>query len=326
MEKKVSISQTKKEILDAYHELLQKIESKNEEPKDVQKREMAEKTVKDVSRFSVDSINKNIAGLKITISSTLDKLEEQMVGVFKKFEKLHESVKIERENLEELYQISANAHSLSALIAAQKEKQEAFEKEIEEKKLQCKAEEEKIQSEITEAKVISDKQRKRDEEEYQYNLKIRRTKDQDEYEENKNKLEKDLLEKKALFEKEMVEREAKLKEAETELLELREKDKEFPVILEKDVKKAQQETEKILKQQYDFEKQLSDNKIIGEQKLKDQTIKTLEAKIKDIEALLRQLTIKTDASEENVKQMALKALETSGKERVVTVEKKKEGE
>ncbi|MCK4345684.1 MAG: hypothetical protein KAX05_10405 [Bacteroidales bacterium] len=326
MEKKVSISQTKKEILDAYHELLQKMESKTEEPKVVQKREMEEKTVKEVSRLSVDSINKNIAGLKINISGALDKLEEQMAGVFKEFEKLHESVKIERENLEELYQISANAHSLSALIAAQKEKQEVFEKEIEEKKLQWKAEEEKIQSEITEAKVISDKQRKRDEEEYQYNLKIRRTKDQDEYEEKKNKLEKELLEKKAWFEKEMAEREAKLKEAETELLELRKKDEEFPVILEKEVKKAQQETEKILKQQYDFEKQLSDNKIIGEQKLKDQTIKTLEAKIKDQETLLRQLTIKTDASEENVKQMALKALETTGKERVVTVEKKKEGE
>lgn len=326
MEKKVSISQTKKEILDAYHELLQKIESKSEEPKVVQKREMAEKTVKEVSGLSVDSINKNIAGLKINTSGTLDKLEEQMTGVFKEFEKLHESVKIERENLEELYQISANAHSLSALIAAQKEKQEVFEKEIEEKKLQWKAEEEKIQNEITEAKVISDKQRKRDEEEYQYNLKIRRTKDQDEYEENKNKLEKELLEKKALFEKEMAEREAKLKESETELLELRKKDEEFPIILEKEVKKVQQETEKILKQQYDFEKQLSDNKIIGEQKLKDQTIKTLEAKIKDMEALLRQLTIKTDASEENVKQMALKALETTGKERVVTVEKKKEGE
>lgn len=326
MEKKVSISHTKKEILDAYHELLQKMESKTEEPKVVQKREMEEKTVKEVSGLSVDSINKNIAGLKINISGALDKLEEQMAGVFKEFEKLHESVKIERENLEELYQISANAHSLSALIAAQKEKQEVFEKEIEEKKLQWKAEEEKIQSEITEAKVISDKQRKRDEEEYQYNLKIRRTKDQDEYEEKKNKLEKELLEKKALFEKEMAEREAKLKEAETELLELRKKDEEFPVILEKEVKKAQQETEKILKQQYDFEKQLSDNKIIGEQKLKDQTIKTLEAKIKDLETLLRQLTIKSDASEENVKQMALKALETPGKERVVTVEKKKEGE
>jgi len=326
MEKKVSISQTKKEILDAYHELLQKMESKTEEPKVVQKREMEEKTVKEVSGLSVDSINKNIAGLKINISGALDKLEEQMAGVFKEFEKLHESVKIERENLEELYQISANAHSLSALIAAQKEKQEAFEKEIDEKKLQWKAEEEKRQSEITEAEVISDKQRKRDEEEYQYNLKIRRTKDQDEYEENKNKLEKGLLEKKALFEKEMAEREAKLKEAETELLELRKKDEEFPVILEKEVKKAQQETEKTLKQQYDFEKQLSDNKIIGEQKLKDQTIKTLEAKIKDLEALLRQLTIKTDASEENVKQMALKALETAGKERVVTVEKKKEVE
>jgi|AntAceMinimDraft_17_1070374.scaffolds.fasta_scaffold52234_1 hypothetical protein len=326
MEKKITISQTKKEIMDAYNELLQKMKSKTEEPKEIQKREIAEKIVKEVSGLSVNSINKNIVGLKINTSGTLDKLEEQMENVFKEFEKLHESVKIEKENLEELYQISANAHSLSALIAAQKEKQEAFEKETEEKKLQWKTEEEKRQSEITEAKVTLDKLRKRDEEEYQYNLKIKRKKEQDEYEEKKNKLEKELLEKKTRFEKEMIEREVKIKEAETELLELRKKNEGFPDILEKEVKKAQQETEKTLKQQYNFEKQLSDNKIIGEQKLKDQTIKTLEAKIKDMEALLHQLTIKTDASEENVKQMALKALESTGKERMVTIEKKKEGE
>jgi len=83
MEKKITISQTKKEIIDAYNELLQKMKSKTEEPKEIQKREIAEKTVKEVSGLSVNSINKNIAGLKINTSGTLDKLEEQMGNVFK---------------------------------------------------------------------------------------------------------------------------------------------------------------------------------------------------------------------------------------------------
>jgi len=46
MEKKITISQTKKEIMDAYNELLQKMKSKTEEPKEIQKREIAEKNCK----------------------------------------------------------------------------------------------------------------------------------------------------------------------------------------------------------------------------------------------------------------------------------------
>ena len=57
MEKKITISQTKKEIMDAYNELLQKMKGKTEEPKEIQKREIAEKTVKRFPDFqSIQSI------------------------------------------------------------------------------------------------------------------------------------------------------------------------------------------------------------------------------------------------------------------------------
>ncbi|MCD6112524.1 MAG: hypothetical protein J7J86_04555, partial [Bacteroidales bacterium] len=102
---------------------------------------------------------------------------------------------------------------------------------------------------------------------------------------------------------------------------LRKKSAEFPKILETELEKLRKETEKELKRQFDFEKQLTASQNKAELQLKIQTIETLNAKIKDQETLINQLTQKVNSSENNVKQIAMKAMETSSKERVITVEK-----
>ena len=321
MEKKLSDKSKKSEILDAYHKLLSKIENKTEEPKVIQQRLIKEENLKQISGISTNSIMKKITDLKISASGVLDNMSEQMVATFKEFEQVKEAVKIEKDNLEELYQITTNAHSLAALIAAQKEQKEDFDAEMSEKKNIWQEKEIKKQQEIKEAEDALKKARKRDEEEYQYNLKINRKKDQDTYEEKKTSLEKQLAEKKTTFEKEISERESAVKETENELNELRKKTAEFPKILETELEKLRKETEKELKRQYDFEKQLSESQNKAEQQLKTQTIETLKAKIKDQETLINQLTQKVNSSENNVKQIAMKAMETSSKERVITVEK-----
>jgi hypothetical protein len=49
-------------------------------------------------------------------------------------EELQQAIEFEKKNLEELYQLSANTDSLAVILLAQKEKKEAFEKEMQEKK------------------------------------------------------------------------------------------------------------------------------------------------------------------------------------------------
>ena len=58
----------------------------------------------------------------MNLGTSLDKLEEKLVNEYKILENLQQAIAVEKKNLEELYQISANADSLSALILAQKEK------------------------------------------------------------------------------------------------------------------------------------------------------------------------------------------------------------
>lgn len=315
MAKQVSMTNTKKEILQAYNELLKKESSRSESPEKEQKRDTADKIITETGSLSVESIIKNVSGLKTNINGSLDKIEEQMVEAFRQFKKLQEAIGFQKEKLEEMYQITAETHSLAALIEANREKKEMFEQEM--NAVRNTFENDKIQTEaeIKEMKAQVDKDRKREEEEYHYELKLKRKKEQDDYDERKNKLEKELKDKQIAFDRQIAEREAAVKDAESELADLREKDKAFPELLEAEIKKAVKETEGRLQQQFRYEKELTTSNTKAEIKLKDQTIEMLNAKIEDQQTLINQLSQKAVTSEESVKQIALKALEPSFREK-----------
>ena len=323
MEQKVSSRNTKGEILDAYKELLASVKQKEEEPRVVQQRQKDEQKVKKAEELSADEIIQHVADLKTHVSGTLDKLEEKMTGAYKEFANLREAIDIEKKNLEELYQVSHNAHSLVTLMLAQEKQKEEFEQEMEEKRKAWKEEEDRMNKEMNEFKENLNRERKREREEYDYNLKIARKKDQDAYEEKRARQEKELMEKRNQFEKEITEREALLKEAETELAELRKKNEEFSDILNKEKEKAVKETELKLKQEFNYDKQLTESSSSSEIKLKDQIIDSLKMKIKDQEALNKELASKVKLSEESVQKIAIKALDSSGRERFIAIEKDK---
>jgi len=155
------------------------------------------------------------------------------------------------------------------------------------------------------------KDRKREEEEYQYNLKITRKKEEDLYTEKKQKLEKELLEKKSSFEKEIAERETRVQAAEAELGGLRQQAEKFPGQLDQAIKQA----EKLLKDKMDLEfkhqSELSAQKADADQKLKDQMIVSLRDKIKEQDLLIRQMSEKTTSAESSMKEIAIKALDSS---------------
>ena len=336
MEPDISMKNTKNEILSAYEEVLKQLkDKKNEEPKKEQERQKQETLVKQAGAMSYDKINKDVTGLKTEIASILDKLNESFVAEFRKFEELQQAIQIEKKNLEDLYQLSASTDSLAAMLTTQKEKREQFEIEMAAKKAemeaamkQAKAE---FEEEMAEKKLLwkkeleinqtrqkdeaetLQKKRAREEEEYQYNLKLVRKKEIDAYEEKKQKLEKELTDKKALFEKEYAEREASLKSAEKELEELRAKNNAFPAELEKATAAAIKANSDKLQAEFKFATNLTAKETEGELKLKDQTIETLRAKIKDLETFNKELAQKTTTAESNVKDIAIKAIESSSK-------------
>jgi hypothetical protein len=324
MDKKVSTTSTKTEILNAYTELLDKMnESKQDNPKTEQEKKIKESTVASASALSDEKIIGQISSLKLAVNSSLDKIEDDLAGEYQKLVKIKEAISIEEQRLNDYYQINAGADSLAVILAAQKEKKAEFENEMatqrstfeEEMKIN-KVKWEKEGKEAEEKrKELEDsikKQRVREEEEYLYNLQLTRKKDKDQYEQKKASLEKDLAEKQDLFENEIKSREQAVMMTENELKELRTKVEKFPAELELAVQAALKETNARLDRDYKFEKQLSTKEHESEIKLKSQQLESLQLRIKDLEVQLKQAQAKVESSELNTKEITLKAIESSG--------------
>ena len=179
---------TKAEILKAYSALVKKVqEEKDNIPKQIQEEKTKKETVEKVTGVNNDSIVKNIVNLKSSLNNSLDELQLNLTGEFKKLEDIRAAISVEKQYLEDLYSLSANTDSLAAMLLVQKEKKESFEqmmkekeetfnKEMSEKKAQWELEQAK--NKTTEKEYIDDltKQRKREQEEYQYTLKTTRQK------------------------------------------------------------------------------------------------------------------------------------------------------
>lgn len=334
MEKKLTPASTKTEILKAYNELLNKTqETKPDNPKAEQEKMIKEATVTEAAGLTDEKIIGQISSLKLTLNSTLDKIEDDLTAEFQKLLKIREAIAIEDQRLKDFYQINAGADSLAAILAAQKEKKEEFEREMTVRKSEF---EEQLKTEKInrdketmlweekrkEAEESLKKQRSREEEEYQYNLKLARKKDQDQYDQKKAVLEKELAQKKESFEAEINAREQSVAAAEQELTGLRTKAENFPSELEKAVQSAIKETTAQLEKEHKFEKQFLLKDHEGEIKLKSQQIESLLAKIKDLEIQLKQAYSKAENAESNTKEITLKAIQSSGQIKIIEKETK----
>ncbi len=336
MTEKISSSNTKAQILNAYEELLKQVQSKKgDNPKELQKERESIEKVSQASSKTEEGIVKNIAELKLAISESLDSIGQKLLSEQRQFQEIQEAIAIERKKLENLYGISANADSLTALVLAQEEKRCSFEEEMakKEKEYQEKMAAEKacLESEIEkkrdewerekkaqilqvkEEKDALEKQRKREQEDYQYTVAQQRKKEQDAYALQKENQERELIENKAAVEKEITEREKSVAEAEEELLSLRKQVEQKPQETDKAVKDAEARVSDSYETRYKFEKELQAKETEGELKLREQTIKTLQDKIKEQDTLIKQLTQKSESSEKTVKDIALKAIESTAK-------------
>jgi hypothetical protein len=337
MEQPVSEKNTKAQILEAYEKLLKKVEQKsNDNPKEVQQRKQDTQTVEKATKTTEGEIETQIAKIKSDFVSALEIIEKELADERKKLETIQNAIQIEEKRLDDLYGISVNADSLSAILLAQKEQKEQFEQEMAARK-------EELSSQIAQTRAAWEKEkaahdevlkaekenlakmRRREEEEYAYNTQQKRKKEEDEYLQMKNRQEAELKEQKIAFEKEVAEREKQLKESENELATLRALAESFETKLAEAVQKAQAETEKRLQSVYAYEKQLREKEVEGILNLKDHQIQALQSKIKEMEQQLKEASTKVDVSEKTVKDIALKAIESANKTQFVEREKQKEG-
>ncbi len=302
----------KNEILAAYNELLKKVQNTTQEShQDEVKREQELEIVKAASSLSDDKIVKKLADVKVVVGQTIERLEQQLSDEFKRLKDLQDAITFESNSLQELYQIKKNAHSLSALLLAQKEYKERFEYEKAQQRLAWENEKKQQAEYFEESQRDLKQKRKREEEEYAYTKKLERQKDDDLYQEKKTTLEKQLKEYEETITKQLNERELVIKAKEDELEYLNEQVGQFSSKLSEAVEQAEIKTRQQVENDFNQQIALAQKEQEGNQKLAEQLIASLRSKIAEQEAFIKELSQKTESASQQAQSIALKALESS---------------
>lgn len=297
----INKSNTKAQILDAYQEQLKELEDLRKENSSAQRElKEAEKAVKKAKDESTPTGKNSFAEFKTWIDQELNQIEEKLEDERGKFRTLHEAVDIEKKNLEEMHQITAKADSLEALTITHRKEKQKLDDEID-------SEREGFKEEIDEQR----KKWEREREEYEFQKKVKRRNEEDAYLQNKAELEKELKDKKESFEREFSEREAKIVAREQEYEVLKEKVAGFPQQMDEALENQENVLSEKLKQKHDYEMQLKTKDLEAEIQLRKEQISSLQRKVEEQQAYINSLGVKSDTASQQVKDIAMKAIENS---------------
>ena len=323
--KKLTLSNTKQEMLEAYQAVLKQMEVQREAELKPEKR-LEEKKAKEVIQvaesLSSEGVAREIGNLKIETSKTLAQISDRLEEEVNKFRAIQSAIALKERELQELYEIEKSAVTLAALIESQSQKRESFESEMAEKKealsqeievLRAEREKEKndYEAEIKERDVTEKKRRDRDKEEYDYSFKREQKLAKDKFEDEKAKLEKEIHIKKEQMESELREREKTIAEREEELNELKKKVTAFPKEMETAVAKAAKEITEKLNLEAKNREELQKKEFVGEKNVFTTRIESLEKIVKEQNEQIAKLSQQLEKAYQQVQEIAVKTIEGS---------------
>ena len=323
--KALSMSNTKKEMLEAYSMLLKKLKEKREAElkpeKKIEEKEQKE-VVKVAETLSSEGVIKEIGNLKLEIGKNLTQLSDGLEEEVNKFKKIQKAIEVKEEEIKELYEIERSAATLAALIEAQNQKREEFESEMAARREELnqeiqitrdewQKEKKQYEAEIKERDAAEAKKREREKEEYSYAFKREQQLSKDMFEDEKAKMEKEIQLKKEQMEKELSERERIIAEKEGELNELRKKITDFPEEKELAVNKAVKETAERLTLEAKTREELMRKEFDGERNVLTTRIESLERTVKEQGGQVAHLSEQLEKAYQKVQDIAVKSVEGS---------------
>ncbi|MBU0561313.1 MAG: hypothetical protein KKG93_17295 [Bacteroidetes bacterium] len=323
--KKLSSTNTKKEMLDAYNDLVKKISEQDQlqlKPQKITEEKIKKEVVEKVQGISTDSITKDVSLLKTDINSILMQLQENLEKEVRKYEDIQKAITAKETELMEIYEIEKSAFTLAALIESQNFKKQEFEDEINNKKqtiqkemeiLKTQWENEKKGHELStiERDELEKKKKAREKEEYDYSFKRDKQISIDKLTDELSKKEKEFNEKFESKLKELDEREKIVKDKEIESSEFASKLSKFQSDIKEAVNKAVEENTQKLntdsKNRIDF----LTKEFEGEKKVLTVQIESLEKIVVEQSKQNNELTQKLDKAYQKVQDVAIKAIESS---------------
>ncbi len=320
--RKIAMSNTKKEMLEAYDSLVQQLQKKKESelaPEVLKEEKKSKEIMKAVDSLASEGVVHSIVEIKAETGNLLSRISDKMEEEVHKYVKVKEAIEIKEKELCEIYEIEKNAQTLTALIESQvrkreefeqetADKKEAFDREIAQAREEWEREKKLYEIKLKEFEETEKKRRQREKEEFEYSFKRQKQTERDKFEDEKVKLKKEMQVEKETFEKELAEREAKIAEKEDELNNMRDKVNSFPKELEATVHKAVKETlEKCnleRKSAEEFQKKVFE----GERNVLMTKIETLEKRVEEQNEQIIRLSQQLDDAYQKIQYIAVKSV------------------
>jgi len=323
--KELSMSNTKKEMLDAYNALLKQLQEKREAELKPEKKieEKKKREVVEVAEaLSSEGVVKEIGNLKLEIGKRLTHISDGLEEEVSKFNQIKKAIEIKDEEVKELYEIERSAETLAALIEAQNQKRQEFESEMAARKEELNREilaireewgkeKKEHEAEIKERDAAESKRREREKEEYGYSFKREQQLAKDKFEDEKAKTEKEIQLKKEQMEKDLTEREKAVAEREEELGELQKKVIAFPKEMEEAINNAVKDTTERITLEAKNRAELIRKEFDGERNVLTTRIESLEKTVKEQSGQISNLSEQLEKAYQKVQDIAVKSVEGS---------------
>ena len=321
--KKLSSSNTKQEMLEAYNAVVKQLQAQKEvelKPEKKLEEKKAKEVIQVADSLSSEGIARETSALKMETGKMLAQISDRMEEEINRYKTIQNAVALKEKELQELYEIEKSAMTLAALIESQNQKRQAFESEMAAKKEALSQEIESLRTEsdkerneyeamVKERDMAEKKRREREKEEYDYGFKREQKLAKDKFEDEKAKLEKEIQMKKEQMEGELKLREKAIVEQEAELNELRKKIAAIPKEMEATVSKAVKETTDRLTAEAKNKDELQKKEFIGEKNVLTTRIESLEKTVKEQSERIVKLNQQLEKAYQQVQDIAVKTIE-----------------
>jgi len=333
---KLTMANTKKEMLQAYQRLLRRIQAKEKEEMKPEKTAAERKRASAVAvadETSSAGIANQIASLKTAIGRTLNDLADQLEQETAKYNQVKIAVAAAEQDLREIYDIEKAASSLAALLEAQREERaqfeakisadreqleleiathrEAFDYEVKTQREQWKKEKADNALLIKERDAAEEKRRQREQEEWQYQFEREKQVAEEQRQHELAVLDREIQLKKEQLGKVLAEREQAVTAAEAELQTLRLRSETFPAELDQAVSQAVQQATTRLERERTYAIDLLQKEFAGERNVLKSRIDSLQQTVEKQVAQIAKLSQQLEHSYGQVQDIALKAIEGS---------------
>ncbi|MBM4465744.1 MAG: hypothetical protein FJ014_09370 [Chloroflexi bacterium] len=320
---RITMKNTKKEMLEAYNEVLQQLKEKRAaelKPKEEIEEKKIKEAVEVTDALSTEGIVQEVSTLKLEVGKLLSQLSDRLEEEVGKYRQVREAVEAKQKELQDIYEIEKSALSLAALIEAQHQKRQQTETELAARKEELTHEIETLRTEWEKEKKVHEaeikardaderKHREREKEEYLYTFQREQQLAREQFEDEKARLEREITYRREQMEKELAEREKAVVEKETELNELRKQASAFPKELESAVNKAVKEAVQRVESEAKNREDLLRKEFDGERNVLNTRIESLEKTVAEQNEHIAKLSQQVEKAYSQVQDIAVKAIE-----------------